>query len=177
MLQWLREHDRGFAATRRAARTAIVMPAMFAFGKVVIGDPTVATFAAFGSFAVLLLVDFAGPIRSRLQAQVTLALACGVLIALATLCSRSTVAAVAGMTAVAFGVLFAGVVSSVLAGATMTLLLAFILPVSLPGPDSSIPDRVAGWGLASASSLLAIALLWPAPVREPVRTPAISGIR
>ena len=50
------------------------------------------------------------------------------------------------MTVVAFAILFAGVVSSVLAGATTTLLLAFILPVSLPGPASPIPDRVAGLG-------------------------------
>ena len=152
------------------------MPAMFAFGKVVIGDATVATFSAFGSFAMLLLVDFAGPLRSRLQAQVALALACGTLIALATLCSRSTVAAVVGMTVVAFGVLFAGVVSSVLAGATTTLLLAFILPVTLPGPVSQIPERLAGWGLASLASLPAIALLWPAPVRDPVRGAAISAM-
>src|SRR5262249_46663956 len=127
---------------------AIVMPAMFAFAKVVIGDTTVATFAAFGSFAMLLLVDFAGPIRARLQAQVALALVCGVLIALATLCSRSTAAAVAAMTVIAFGVLFSGVVSSVLASASTTLLLAFILPVTLPGPASEIPERLAGWGLA-----------------------------
>src|SRR4051794_41956594 len=128
MLQWLREHDGGFAATRRAARTAIVMPAMFAFGKVVIGDPTVATFAAFGSFAMLRLVDFAGPMRSRLQAQVALALACGVLIALATLCSRGTAAAVAGMTIVGVGVLFAGGVSSVLAGGAAAPAAAVLPP-------------------------------------------------
>jgi hypothetical protein len=41
---------------------------------------------------------------------------------------------------------FAGVASSVLAVATQTLLLSFILPVSLAGPASSIPDRLAGWG-------------------------------
>jgi hypothetical protein len=69
------------------------------------------------------------------------------------------------------------VVSSVLAGATTSLLLAFILPVSLAGPVSSIPDRVAGWGIASGSSLLAIALLWPAPTREPLRGAAITAIR
>ncbi len=177
MLQWLREHDRGFAATRRAARAAIVMPAMFAFAKVVIGDATVATFAAFGSFAMLLLVDFAGPMRTRLQAQVALALACGVLISIATLCSNSTVAAVAAMTVVAFGVLFAGVVSSVLASSTTTLLLAFILPVTLPGPASQIPERLAGWGLAALASLPAIALLWPAPAQDPVRRAAISAMR
>jgi len=34
------------------------MPAMFALGDKVLGNPQVATFAAFGSFAMLLLVDF-----------------------------------------------------------------------------------------------------------------------
>ena len=67
-LLWLRRHDPGLNALRRAGRTAIVMPAMFALGKVVIGNPTLATFAAFGSFAMLLFVDFAGPMRSRLRA-------------------------------------------------------------------------------------------------------------
>ena len=52
---WLRERDRGFSALRRAGRAALVMPAMFALGDVVIGNPAVATFAAFGSFAMLLL--------------------------------------------------------------------------------------------------------------------------
>ena len=94
-----------------------------------------------------------------------------------TLASRSPGLAAVAMALVAFGVLFAGVVSSVLAGATTSLLLAFILPVSLPGPVSSIPDRLAGWGLASAAALLAIALLWPAPARDPVRSAAIAGTR
>src|SRR6201990_896021 len=86
---WLRERDRAFSARRRAGRAALVMPAMFALGDVVIGNPAVATFAAFGSFAMLLLVDFAGPMRARLQAQATLALACGVLITLGTVASHS----------------------------------------------------------------------------------------
>ena len=70
---WLGRHDPGYAALRRAGRAAIVMPAMFALGDKVIGNPTVATFAAFGSFAMLLLVDFSGPMRERLQAQASLA--------------------------------------------------------------------------------------------------------
>src|SRR3954469_11742912 len=137
-LVWLREHDRGFAALRRAGRTAVVMPAMFALGSEVIGNPDVATFAAFGSFAMLLLVDFQGPMLDRLRAQATLAVACGVLISVATLVSRTTWLAAAAMAVVAFGILFAGVVSSVLAASTTTLLLAFILPVSLAGPASAI---------------------------------------
>ncbi|HEV7754098.1 MAG TPA: FUSC family protein [Baekduia sp.] len=176
-LDWLRQHDPGYAALRRAARTALVMPAAFAFADQVIGNPTVATFAAFGSFAMLLLVDFTGPMRDRLRAQALLAVACGVLISLATLVSGTTWLAATTMAVVAFGVLFAGVVSSVLAGATTTLLLAFILPVSLAGTVASIPDRLAGWGLAAGASLLAIALLWPAPSRDPVRSAAIAACR
>ena len=72
-LRWLGQRDRGFAALRRATRTAIIMPAMFALGDKVIGNPQVATFAAFGSFAMLLLADFGGPMAERLQAQAALA--------------------------------------------------------------------------------------------------------
>src|SRR3954451_10971434 len=176
-LAWLRSHDRGYAALRRAGRTAVVMPALFALGTQVIGNPVVAAFAAFGSFAMLLLVDFGGPLGDRLRNQAALGIACGALIAVATLCARTTWLAAVAMTLVAFGVLFAGVASSVLAGATQPLLLSFILPISLPGPASSIPDRLAGWGMASAASLFAIALLWPLPARDPVRTDAIAACR
>jgi hypothetical protein len=177
VLTWLGARDPRFSALRRAGRAALVMPAMFALGDVVIGNPAVATFAAFGSFAMLLLVDFPGPMRARLQAQAALAATGAVFVCVGTVASRSPGLAAVAMALVAFGVIFAGVVSSVLAGATTSLLLAFILPVSLPGPISSIPDRLAGWGLASAAALLAIALLWPAPARDPVRSAAIAGTR
>ncbi|HEX2703963.1 MAG TPA: FUSC family protein, partial [Solirubrobacteraceae bacterium] len=177
LLNWLAARDRGFSALRRAGRTAIVMPAMFALGDKVIGNPTVATFAAFGSFAMLLLVDFGGPIRDRLRAQALLALIDGAFVCLATLASHSEWIAAIAMSVVAFAVLFAGVVSSVLAGATTSLLLAFILPVSLAGPDSSIPDRLAGWGLASGAALLAVSLLWPGPARDPLRDAAVRACR
>src|ERR1700759_5061027 len=59
-LQWLSQRDRDLAALRRAGRAAIVMPAMFALGDKVIENPVIATFAAFGSFAMLLLGDFGG---------------------------------------------------------------------------------------------------------------------
>ncbi|MDQ6778369.1 MAG: FUSC family protein [Actinomycetota bacterium] len=153
------------------------MPALFALADKVIANPTMSYFVAFGSFAMLLLVDFQGSLRDRLSAQATLGLACAVLICLGTLASKSTPAAAVAMTVVAFVILFSGVVSSVLAGATTALLLAFILPVSLPGPASQIPDRVAGWGLAAAVSLLAISALWPSPELNPVRTATIAACR
>ena len=176
-LDWLRTHDRGLDALRRAGRTAIVMPAMFALGDRVIDNATLATFAAFGSFAMLLLVDFGGAMRDRLRAQASLALVGGVFVCVGTLASQSTPLAALAMAAVAFGVLFAGIASSVLAAATTSLLLAFILPVSVAGAPSSIPDRLAGWGLAAGTALLAIGLLWPAPARDPLRGPAIAACR
>jgi len=155
----------------------LIMPAMFALGDKVIGNPAISLFAAFGSFAMLLLVDFTGPIRDRLLDQAALGTTCAVLICIGTLASRTTWLAVVAMGVIAFVVLFAGVISSVLASASTALLLSFILPVSLPGSPSSIPDRIAGWGLAVGASLLAISLLWPAPARNPVRSAAIAACR
>jgi hypothetical protein len=176
-LQWLRTRDAGLSALRRAGRTAIVMPAMFAFGAKVLGSPTLATFAAFGSFAMLLLVDFGGTLRERAAAQAALVLVGGALVCLGTLASRSVWLAASAMLIVGFAVLFAGVVSSVLASASTSLLLGFILPVTLSGPVSSIPDRVGGWLLAGTASLVAVTVLWPAPVRDPLRGFAADACR
>jgi len=176
-LRWLGQRDRGFAALRRATRTAIIMPGMFALGDKVIGNAQLATFAAFGSFAMLLLVDFGGPMAERLQAQAALLVTGGVFVCLATLASQAAWLAAVAMAVAGFGVIFAGVVSSVLAGATTALLLAFILPVSLAAPPSAVPDRLAGWAMAGGASLVAIALLWPAPARDRLRGAASAACR
>ncbi|MDP9092852.1 MAG: FUSC family protein [Actinomycetota bacterium] len=176
-LQWLSTRDRGLAALRRAGRTAIIMPSLFALGDKVVANPTIATFAAFGSFAMLLLVDFGGPMRERLQAQAMLAVAGAVLVCLGTLASQKPWLAAVAMALVAFAILFAGVVSSVLTGAAPSLLLAFILPVATKAPVAQIPDRLAGWGLASGAALVAIAVLWPAPARDPLREQAATACR
>src|SRR6266404_4832831 len=176
-LRWLGQRDRGFAALRRATRTALIMPAMFALGEKVIGNPQLATFAAFGSFAMLLLVDFGGSMAERLQAQAALAVTGGVFVCLATLASQTAWLATVAMAVVGFGVIFAGVVSSVLAGATTALLLAFILPVSLAAPPSAVPDRLAGWAMAGGVALVATAFLWPAPARDRLRGAAAAACR
>lgn len=176
-LQWLARRDRDLAALRRAGRAAIVMPAMFALGDKVIENAAVATFAAFGSFAMLLLVDFGGPVRARLQAQLALAVSGCAFVCLGTLASRSVWISAVAMAVIGFAVIFSGVVSSVLAGASTSLLLAFILPVTLVGPASSIPDRVAGWGMASGAAMLAIVLLWPTPTRSALRAAAAGACR
>ena len=78
-------------ALRRAARAAIVLPAVFAFADKVIGNPTTALFAAFGSFALLVLAQFSGPWRTRVLAYLALGCTGVVFITLGTLCSRSPV--------------------------------------------------------------------------------------
>lgn len=174
---WLRAHDPNYAALRRASRAAIVMPALFALGDKVIANQSMSYFLAFGSFAMLLLVDFAGTLLDRVRAQTLLGLSCALMICLGTLASRSTALSVIGMFVVGFVVLFSGVVSSVIASASTPLLLAFILPVTVPGPVAQIPDRVAGWGLAAAVSVVAITVLWPLAVANPVEGRAIEACR
>jgi len=175
-LEWLRRHDRGLVALRRAARTAIAMPAAFAIGTEIVGDPVVAVFAAFGSFAMLLLVDFSGTMRRRVQAQVALAVVGAMLVVVGALVAGTVWLSVVSMALVGFVVLFSAVVSSVLAGATTSLLLAFILPVTL-GDVSSPVEPLAGWGIAAAVSLLAAVLLWPAPPVDPFRDAIVEAGR
>jgi uncharacterized membrane protein YccC len=174
---WLGTHDPGYGALRRAVRTAIVMPGAFALCLKLIGNPVMAPFAAFGAISTLLLVDFRGPLRDRVQDQVALVLAGAGLVCLGTLCSRSDGLAVAAMAVLGVAIIFSGVVSSVLAGASTALLLAFILPVSLPGPASQIPARAAGWGIAGGLSVIAITLLWPAPAVDPLQGPLVRAAR
>lgn len=177
LIHWLQVHDRGLLALRRAGRTAVVMPCVFAIGLKVFDNPTVALFAAIGSLAQLMLVNFGGPMRARLEAQVALAISGAVLVTLATLCSKEVWLAALSMAVVAFIVIFLGVLSSVLASSASALLLAFILPVATPVPVSDLGDRLIGWGLSSGAAFLAVWLLWPSPALSPLRANVATSCR
>jgi hypothetical protein len=56
------------AALKTAARAAIVIPAVFALADKVIDKPQTSILAAFGLFALLVFVEFAGPAQQRLAA-------------------------------------------------------------------------------------------------------------
>ncbi|MFF0267898.1 FUSC family protein [Kribbella sp. NPDC004536] len=174
---WLRRRDPGLAATRRAARTAVVMPLLFAFCAGVLKAPTIATFAAFAAFAMLLLVDFSGSVLQRIRAQVQLAVAWLVLVSLGTLAGYSIWTAIVATAVVGFAVLFSGVVSSVLAGAGTSLLLSFILSVATPGSLSTLPDRLAGVAIAAVAAVLAVSFLWPRASVDPLGAPAAQVCR
>jgi uncharacterized membrane protein YccC len=153
------------------------MPSLFAVTSLAIGNPTIATFAAFGSFAQLLFVGFGGSMSDRARSQIALTLAGVVLVTVGTLCSQHVGLATVSMAVVGFIVLFSGVVSSVLASASSGLLLAFILPVALSAPASSIPDRLAGWLMAGAAATIAGQVLWPSPAANPLRKGAATSCR
>ncbi len=108
------------------------MPVNFAIGSELVGNAQVATFAAFGSFALLIFAQFRGNRRSRAAAFGLLGLAGALLIAVGTLIATPDWLAVVGMALVPFAVLFSGVISSTVNGGTQAALLTFILAVLLP---------------------------------------------
>jgi uncharacterized membrane protein YccC len=148
------------------------MPAVFFFADTVIAQPQTTIFAAFGSFAILVLADFGGEWRTKLEAYLGLVAAGTVLISLGTLCSNSPLAGAAVMAVVGFAILFSGVINGYLAAAAFPALLTFILSVNVPAPVSAVPDRLEGWLLACAVGISAVMLLWPAQPRSELRAAA-----
>jgi hypothetical protein len=169
--------DPGLFGLKRAARAAIVMPAVFAFADKVVANPQTATFAAFGSFAILVFADFGGPRRIQLVAYLCLAATGAVFIVLGTLCSRDPWVAAAAMAVVAFAVLYSAAISGYFVAGATAAMLTFVLPVNIPADPSVIPARLEGWGLASAVGVAAVLLLWPGQPRDKLRAEIASACR
>jgi hypothetical protein len=143
-------------AAIRAIRATIVVPGLFAFTYVVIGDVQMATFTAFGGFATLVLAGFAGTRQDKTLAHLGLALAGSVLLVVGTLVSSSVALAVIVTFAVTFTVLFAGMTGPNAAAGVTAALLAYVLPAASPGTVEMIPSRLAGWWLASLVGTAAV---------------------
>jgi len=173
----LRSRDPDWFALRRALRAAVVVPVNFAIGSQLISSAPVATFAAFGSFALLMFAIFPGNLATRIGSYVVLALTGAVLITVGTLVAKPAWLAVLAMAVVAFAVLFAGVVSSMLNAGTQAALLAFILAVMLPGARGDLPARLGGWALAAVVSIPVAVLVWPPRDQDHVRTKAAALCR
>lgn len=161
VLTRLRKADPNWYTFRRALRAAVVVPINFAVGSQLIGDARVATFAAFGSFALLLFVTFPGGRAARAGSFAMLAVGAAALISIGTVVNAPDWLAVVAMFVIAFGVLFAGSISSALNAGTQAALLAFILAVLLPGTVADLPWRLAGWGLACVVAIPVALFVWP----------------
>ena len=153
--------DPGRFALKNAVRAAIVVPLAFWLGLEAFEQPQMALFGAFGSIGFLVFVDFGGTREVRLLAYASLALACCGTIALGTLCSHTTWLAVVVMLVVGFAILFAGVIDGYVAAASLVLILTFVIAAMVPASAGEIPYRLAGWGLATLLSTIAIFTLWP----------------
>lgn len=162
-------HDPGRASLRRASRVALAMPALFAVCLVSFESNQVASFAAFGSFAMLVFADFGGPTRRRLGAYLALTAGGGVLIVAGTLVNDSIWLSAVVMALVAFAIAFGSVFGGYLAAGGLTATLAFVLAVAVPASTSDLPARLTGWGLAGAVSAAAALVLWPRHERSELR--------
>jgi uncharacterized membrane protein YccC len=168
-LRWLTSKDPDRLVVKRSVRAAIVIPSIFAIAHFAFSNSQVDLFAAFGSFALLLLVEFTGSLHTRVVSYLGMFAVSAGLIALGTAVSTNKVAAVVAMGVVAFAVLFAGIVTPQAATASTAVLLTFVLPVAVAQPSSEIGDRLLGWLLAGAASITACLFLWPPPWHDNLR--------
>ena len=137
------------AAALRAVRATVVLTSLFWFTDKVIGNLQMATFAAFGSFATLVLSSFAGSRGQKLRAHLALAVAGSVLLTIGTAVNGATVLAALVTVTVAFAVFFAGVAGPNAAGGVTGALLAYVLPAASPGTIGMVASRDGGsldWG-------------------------------
>jgi uncharacterized membrane protein YccC len=159
-------------AAMRAARATIVVCGLFALTDEVIGNLQMATFAAFGGFATLVLASFAGTRRDKLLAHTALALAGSALLTIGTAVNSTTALAAVVTVPVAFLVFFAGICGPNAASGATAALLAYVLPAASPGTITMVPDRLGGWWLASVAGTAAVLLLSPRSGDDPLRASA-----
>ena len=156
----------------RAVRATIVMPSLFALTYEVIGDLQMATFAAFGSFATLVLASFGGTRRDKAIAHLGLAVVGSVVLTIGTAVHGIPWLAVIVTIPVAFVIFFAGVAGPNAASGVTAALLAYVLPVASPGTIGDVPSRLAGWWLASVAGTAAVLLLSPRSQGDRLRAAA-----
>lgn len=161
----------------RAVRATIVVPGLFALSYKVIGDLQMATFAAFGGFATLVLASFGGRWKDKLIAHAGLAVTGSVLLIIGTAVNASLIAAIVATLVVVFAVLFAGVAGPNAASGCTAALLAYVLPAASPGTMAMIPSRLEGWWLASVAGTIAVLVFSPKSPGAQLTTAAANTAR
>ncbi len=149
-----------------------MMPTLFAITFEGMHNLQFALFAAFGSFATLVMTGFGGTRKDKLLAHLGLAVAGSVGLIIGTLASGAWWTAAIATLGVAFAIFFAGVISPNAASGTNGALLAFVLPVATQGGAATIPDRLGGWWLASVVGTIAVLVISPASPGDRLRAAA-----
>ncbi len=176
VLRWIRSQDPDLLVVKRSVRAAVIMPLVFGLAHATFSNPQVALFGAFGSFALLLMVEFTGRPTTRLFSYGGLYVVGACFTVLGTVVSTHKVAAVVTMALVGFAVLFAGVVAPPAATASTAALLTFVLPVAVAQPASAVGPRLVGWTLAAVFSITACMLVWPPPWHDNLRRRLASAV-
>jgi uncharacterized membrane protein YccC len=164
-------------AAIRALPAVLVIPAVFALAYEGFGNSQMALFAAFGGFANLIVASFGGSRRDKIVAHLGLAVTGGVALIIGTAVSGIEWLAVLVTIPVAFGIFFAGVAGPNTASGVNGELFGYLLPLGTPGTVSTIPDRLAGWWLASVAATVAVLLLSPPSPGDRLRAAAARSAR
>jgi uncharacterized membrane protein YccC len=164
-------------AAMRAARAVIVIPTLFALAYEGFGNLQIALFAAFGGFANLVVGSFGGSKRDKVIAHFGLALTGSIGLIIGTAVNGIAWLAVLVTIPVAFGIFFAGVAGPNVASGVIAALFPYVLSVATAGTPSLIPDRLAGWWLASAVATAAVLLISPPSPGDRLRTAAVGSAR
>src|SRR5579863_8725665 len=135
-------------AAMRAIRAVVVIPALFALTYEGFGNLQMALFAAFGGFANLVVASFGGSRRDKAFAHFMLALIGSI------------------------GLIIGTAVSGI-----QWLAVLVTIPVATAGTVSMIPDRLAGWWLASAVSTVAVLVFSPPSPGDRLRAAAAGSAR
>ena len=152
--------QRHLAGLARSVRAAIIVPVLFASALFVTGQPEVAGFAIFGTFAHLVMVkyDHAWKVRSAQSAMLTASGA--VAVGLGTLASGTMWLAVSGAAAIGFLTEFSIVAAPRVAVIRTPLLLAFMLAVAVPSSVDAVYPNLEGWLLSGMIAQPALLVLW-----------------
>jgi hypothetical protein len=165
-------------AAVRALRATVVAPGLLALCFKVIGNPQMALYAAFGTFATLVMASFGGSRRDKAVAHLGLAVVGSVALTIGTLVSGTTWLAALVTVPIAFAILFGSSVTGRNAAAGVTAaLIAYLLPVVNAGTASEIPARLAGWWLASAVGTATVLLVSPTSREGSLRSAAGASAR
>jgi hypothetical protein len=159
-VQALTHHDRQLAGMARGGRAAVVVPLLFALGLFVIKQPRMAGFSVFGTFAHLVMVNYARTKTTRAAQAATLTILGAILIALGTLASTNTWLAVAGAFIIGFLMEWPGVARCQMAVTRTALLLSFMVAVAVPTPLRAMRPQLEGWLLAGLMAQPILQLLW-----------------
>ncbi|MGZ6897206.1 MAG: FUSC family protein [Acidimicrobiia bacterium] len=156
----LAARDPGRIALGRGLRAMIAGPTLFALGLEVLHNESIAVTAIFGAVSALVVADFGGSPRERIVAYGAVGVVGAGLLAAGTAVSPSTPASIALTLVVVAAVRFAGNLGPAFSAAVSPTVLALMLGLLVPEPDSAIPDRVLGWMIALAvAAALSIVVL------------------